>query len=65
MSMSEYQDKFIELSRYAPADVADDTEKQDHFQGWSDWSYQVSANGAYFREFSEDGGQCHPSGACS
>jgi hypothetical protein len=32
MSVSEYPDKFIQLSRYAPADVADDAEKQDHFR---------------------------------
>jgi hypothetical protein len=32
MSVSEYWDKFIQLSRYAPADVADDAEKQDHFR---------------------------------
>jgi hypothetical protein len=32
MSVSEYQDKFIQLARYAPADVADDEEKQDHFR---------------------------------
>jgi hypothetical protein len=32
MSISEYQDKFIQLSCYAPADVADDAEKQDHFR---------------------------------
>jgi hypothetical protein len=32
MSVSEYRDKFIQLSRYAPADVADDDEKQDHFR---------------------------------
>jgi hypothetical protein len=32
ISMGEYRDKFIQLSRYAPADVADDTEKQDHFR---------------------------------
>jgi hypothetical protein len=30
--MSEYQDKFIQLSHYAPADVADDAEKQDHLR---------------------------------
>jgi hypothetical protein len=29
--VSEYRDKFIQLSR-APADVADDAEKQDHFR---------------------------------
>jgi hypothetical protein len=32
MSVSEYRDKFIQLSRYAPTDVADDEEKQDHFR---------------------------------
>jgi hypothetical protein len=32
MSVSEYRDKFIQLSHYAPADVADDAEKQDHFR---------------------------------
>jgi hypothetical protein len=30
--MSEYWDKFIQLSCYTPADVADDEEKQDHFR---------------------------------
>jgi hypothetical protein len=30
--MSEYRDKFIQMSRHAPADVADDVEKQDHFR---------------------------------
>jgi hypothetical protein len=32
MFVSEYRDKFIQLSRYAPADVADDAEKQDYFR---------------------------------
>jgi hypothetical protein len=32
MSVSEYRDKFIQLSRYATAEVADDEEKQDHFR---------------------------------
>jgi hypothetical protein len=32
MSVSEYQDKFIQLSCYAPTDVADEQEKQDHFR---------------------------------
>jgi hypothetical protein len=32
MSVSEYWDKFIQLSRYAPADVANDAEKQDHYR---------------------------------
>jgi hypothetical protein len=32
MSVSEYPDKFIQMSRYARTDVADDTEKQNHFR---------------------------------
>jgi hypothetical protein len=31
MSVSEYHDKFIQLSRYAPDEVADDERKQEHF----------------------------------
>jgi hypothetical protein len=31
MSVSEYHDKFIKLSRYAPDEVADDERKQEHF----------------------------------
>jgi hypothetical protein len=31
MSISEYHDKFIQLSRYAPDEVADDERKQGHF----------------------------------
>jgi hypothetical protein len=31
MSVSEYRDEFILLSRYAPDEVADDERKQEHF----------------------------------
>ena len=31
MSISEYRDKFIQISRYAPDEVADDERKQEHF----------------------------------
>jgi hypothetical protein len=31
MSINEYRDKFIQLSRYAPDEVADDERKQEHF----------------------------------
>jgi hypothetical protein len=31
MSMSEYRDKFIQLSRYAPRDVEEDEKKQELF----------------------------------
>src|SRR6185503_7657835 len=32
MSVSEYRDQFIQLSRYAPVDVATDDQKQDYFR---------------------------------
>ena len=32
MSVAEYRDKYLELARYAPADIADDEDKQDHFR---------------------------------
>jgi hypothetical protein len=31
MSVSEYHDKFIQLSRYAPDEVAEDERKKEHF----------------------------------
>jgi hypothetical protein len=31
MSVSEYRDKFIQLSRYAPDEVAEDERKHEHF----------------------------------
>jgi hypothetical protein len=31
MSISEYRDRFIQLSRYAPDEVAEDEKKQEHF----------------------------------
>jgi hypothetical protein len=31
MTVSEYRDKFIQLSRYAPEEVADDERKQEQF----------------------------------
>ena len=31
MMVTEYRDRFLQLARYAPADVADDRKKQEHF----------------------------------
>ena len=31
MTVTEYRDRFLLLARYAPAEVADDREKQEHF----------------------------------
>jgi hypothetical protein len=33
MPVSEYRDKFVQLSRYAPDEVADDERKQEHITG--------------------------------
>jgi hypothetical protein len=59
MSVSEYRDKFIQLSRYAPADVADDEEKQDHFREGliGPIKYQLMVH--------TFDGQSHHGGACS
>ena len=38
MSVTEYRDRFLQLARYAPADVADDRKKQEHFmEGLEDY----------------------------
>ena len=35
MSVTEYRDRFLQLARYAPADVADDRKNQEHrFRFW-------------------------------
>ena len=31
MTVTEYRDRFLQLARYAPAEVADDSDKQEHF----------------------------------
>jgi len=31
MTVTEYRDRFVQLARYAPAEVADDSDKQEHF----------------------------------
>ena len=38
MLVTEYHDRFLQLARYAPAEVADDRKKQDHFmEGLEDY----------------------------
>jgi hypothetical protein len=39
MSFSEYHDKFIQLFRYAPDEVAKDERKQEHFIEGLSWTY--------------------------
>ena len=36
--VTEYRDRFLQLARYAPADVADDRKKKEHFmEGLEDY----------------------------
>ena len=38
MTVTEYCDRFLQLARYAPAEVADDRDKQEHFmEGLEDY----------------------------
>ena len=38
MTVTEYHDRFLQLARYAPAEVADDRKKQEHFmEGLEDY----------------------------
>ena len=38
MTVTEYRDRFLQLTRYAPAEVADDGKKQEHFmEGLEDY----------------------------
>jgi hypothetical protein len=32
MTVTEYRDRFLQLARYAPAEVANDGDKQEHFR---------------------------------
>jgi len=38
MTVTEYRDRFLQLARYAPAEVTDDRDKQEHFmEGLEDY----------------------------
>ena len=63
--MTEYRDKYIELSRYAPADIADDEDKQDHFRNGLIGAIKYQLLCHTFWEFSRAGRQCHQGGGCS
>jgi hypothetical protein len=51
MSVSEYHDKFIQLSRYAPDEVADDERKQEHFTEGLNGSLQYTQVAHTFPSF--------------
>ena len=45
MTVTEYSDRFLQLARYVPAEVADDCEKQEHFmEGLEDYIQYVLLN---------------------
>ena len=45
MTVMEYRDLFLQLARYAPAEVTDDREKQEHFmEGLEDYIQYVLLN---------------------
>ena len=51
MTVTEYHDHFLQLARYAPAEVADDREKQQHFmEGLEDYIQYVLLN-LHFNDF--------------
>lgn len=43
MTVSEYRDKFTQLSCYALEEVDTDEKHQEHFSGRLDWTPQLSA----------------------
>ncbi|CAN6216464.1 unnamed protein product [Urochloa humidicola] len=63
MSVSEYRDRFIQLSRYAPEDVDSDEKKQDQFLEGLIGPPQLSADPYYFPKLPEFGGQGYCYGA--
>jgi len=51
MSVTEYRDRFLQLARYAPADVVDDRKKQEHFmEGLEDYLQYALLN-LHFDDF--------------
>jgi hypothetical protein len=51
MSVSEYHDKFIQLSRYAPYEVVDDERKQERFMEGLNGPLQYSVVAHTFPSF--------------
>ncbi|WVZ55033.1 hypothetical protein U9M48_005751 [Paspalum notatum var. saurae] len=48
MTVTEYRDKFLQLARYAPTEVAEDSDKQEHFmEGLRDTLQLQLMNGHY------------------
>ena len=51
MTVTESRDRFLQLARYAPAEVADDRKKQEHYmEGLEDYLQYVLLN-LHFNDF--------------
>jgi hypothetical protein len=53
MSVSEYRDRFIQLSRYAPEEVDTDEKRQERFLGRLDWTLELPVTESQFSQFSD------------
>jgi hypothetical protein len=53
MKMTEYHDRFLQLARYAPADVANDDDKQEHFREGLDDHIEYALLNLRFNNFNQ------------
>jgi hypothetical protein len=51
MMMMEYRDRFLQLARYAPADIARDSDKQEYFKEGLDDHIQYALLNHHFDSF--------------
>ena len=51
MTVTEYRDHFLQLARYAPAEIADDSDKQEHFMEGLNDHLQYALLNFRFTEF--------------
>jgi hypothetical protein len=53
MTVTEYRDRFLQLARYAPADVAHDSDKQEYFKEGLDDHIQYALLNHCFNNFNQ------------
>ena len=53
MMVTEYRNRFLQLARYAPGDVAADGDKQEHFREGLDDHIQYALLNHHFDDFNE------------
>ena len=51
MTVTEYRDRFLQLARYAPAEVADDRDKKEHFMEGLEDNIQYALLNLRFDDF--------------